>query len=137
MYLITNLKLSLNLTGERSSKLVIQKELDILKEKLNQQTVNKASQAWSQRKSVSEALDVAHKQIEALHKEKSELNRECELLKQKMEKVCTTIFFLWSHLTKIVTKNALVMQLIMFPGCQHYFVEKFRRGKGGVQEIVY
>lgn len=69
----------------------MQKELDILKEKLNQQVANKNLQQWSQRKSVSEALEVAHRKIESLQKEKSGLDREYALLQQKMEKASTFI----------------------------------------------
>lgn len=75
------------LEDEKSSKFSIQKELDVLKEKLNQQAINvKVSQWQSHQKSDSEALEVAQKQIKALQEEKSDLEREFTLLQQKMEK---------------------------------------------------
>lgn len=118
----------LNLTVEKSSKVAIQRELDILKEKLNQQIVDKVVPSQGQQKIVTEALNMAHRQVRNLQKENSALVKECEILRL-MEKVSALVL---ENCMFLCGSLFVVTQIIMFPGCSHYSVEKFGRGKGGI-----
>ncbi|XP_026281434.1 calcium-binding and coiled-coil domain-containing protein 2 isoform X3 [Frankliniella occidentalis] len=70
--------LQMKLDCEKSSKIALLEDMEVLKNHLHQ-----ASQKESQQQIISEAIETAKKEIEMLEKQRVELEKECSMLKKK------------------------------------------------------